>query len=149
MLAMQSKLWLLHEPCTDVRAGPQGRLSAEGLMLSTVVLEKTLESPLDSKIKAVNPKGSPPSMFTGRTDAEAEASVLWPPDVKSQLNGKDSYAGKTEGRKRGGTQRMRWLTDSKDMSLSKLGKTVKEMKAWCTGVTGSPKVRHDLATEEQ
>ena len=116
-------------------------------MLWTVVLEKTLESPPDSKARAVSPKGGQPSTCTGRTDAEA--SVLWPPDVKSQLNGKDSDAGKTEGRKRGGTQRMRWLTDSKDMNLSKLGKTVKEMKAWCTGVTGSQKVRRDLASEQQ
>ena len=83
------------------------------------MLEKTLESPPDSKARAVSPKGGQPSTCTGRTDAEA--SVLWPPDVKRQLNGKDSDAGKTEGRKRGGTQRMRWLTDSKDMNLSKLG----------------------------
>ena len=58
---------------------------------------------------------------------------------------------KTEGRRRGGTQKMRWLddiTDSKEMSLSKLWKIVKEMKTWCTGVTGSPKVRHDLANEQ-
>ena len=56
----------------------------------TVVLDKTLESPLDSKeIKLVNPKGNQPWIFIGRTDAEAEASVLWPPDMKSQLIGKD------------------------------------------------------------
>ena len=61
----------------------------------TVVLEKTLESPLDSKeIKPVNPKGSQPWIFIGRTDAEAEAPVLWPPDVKSQLIRKDPDAGK-------------------------------------------------------
>ena len=59
-----------------------------------VLLEKTLESPLDSKIKPVNPKGNQPWIFTGRTDAEAEAPVLWPPDAKSQLNGKDPDAGK-------------------------------------------------------
>ena len=54
-----------------------------------VVLEKTLESPLDSKIKPVNPKGSQPWIFIGRTDAEAEIPVLWPFDGKSQLIGKD------------------------------------------------------------
>ena len=60
-----------------------------------VVLEKTLENPLDSKaIKPVNRKGNQPWIFTGRTDAEAEAPVLWPPDVKSRLIGKDSDAGK-------------------------------------------------------
>ena len=60
-----------------------------------MVLEKTLESPLDSKeIQPVNAKGNQPSIFTGRTDAEAEAPIPWPPDVKSQLIGKDPDAGK-------------------------------------------------------
>ena len=62
------------------------------------MLEKTLESPLDSKeIKPVNPKGNQPRIFIGRTDAEAEAPILWPPDVKSRLNGKDPEAGKDLG----------------------------------------------------
>ena len=61
----------------------------------TVVLEETLESPLDNKeIKPVNPKGSQTWIFVGRTDAEAEAPILWPPDVKSQLIGNDPEAGK-------------------------------------------------------
>ena len=61
----------------------------------TVVLEKTLERPLDSKeIKPVNPKENQPSIFIGRTDAEAEAPTLWPPDVESLLTGKDPDAGK-------------------------------------------------------
>ena len=61
----------------------------------TSVLEKTLESPLDCKeIKPVNPKGNQPWIFTGRTDAEAEAPILWPPDAKSWLIGKDADAGK-------------------------------------------------------
>ena len=61
----------------------------------TVVLEKTLERPLDSKeIKLVNPKGNQPWIFIGRTDAEAETPVLWLPDMKSQLIGKDPGAGK-------------------------------------------------------
>ena len=60
-----------------------------------MVLEKTLDSPLDSKeIKPVNPKGYQPRIFIGRTDAETEAPVLWPPDAKSQLIGKDFDAGK-------------------------------------------------------
>ena len=58
-----------------------------------MILEKTLESPLDSKeIKPVNPKGN--RLFIGRTDAEAEAPVVWPPDMKSRLTGKDPDAGK-------------------------------------------------------
>ena len=60
-----------------------------------MVLEKTLESPLDSKeIKPVNPKGNQPWIFIGKTDAEAEAPILWLPDVKSWLIGKDPDAGK-------------------------------------------------------
>ena len=60
-----------------------------------MVLEKTLESPLDCKeIKPVNPKGNQPSVFIGRTDAEAEAPILWLPDAKSRLIGKDPDAGK-------------------------------------------------------
>ena len=61
----------------------------------TVVLEKILESPLDYKeIKPVHPKGNQPQIFIGRTYAEAEAPILWPPDVKNWLNGKDPDAGK-------------------------------------------------------
>ena len=61
----------------------------------TVVLEKTLESPLDFKeIKPVHPKGNQSWIFIGRTDAEAETPILWPPDAKNQLNGKDPDAGK-------------------------------------------------------
>ena len=59
-----------------------------------VVLEKTLESSLDCNIKSVNPKGKQPWIFIGRTDAEVEAPILWPPDVKSQLIGKDPDTGK-------------------------------------------------------
>ena len=81
-----------------------------------VVLEKTLESPLDCKeIKPVNPKGNQPWIFTRRTDSEAEALIFWPPDAKSQLIGKDSDTGRIEGGRRRGWQRMRWLdgiTDS-------------------------------------
>ena len=63
-----------------------------------MLLEKTLESPLNCKeIKPVNPKGNQPSIFIERTDAEAEAPILWPPDVKSQLTGKDPDAGRDWG----------------------------------------------------
>ena len=60
----------------------------------TVVLEKTLESPLDSKIKSVNPEGNQPWIFIERTDGEAEAPILWPPDAKNGLIRKDPDAGK-------------------------------------------------------
>ena len=66
------------------------------------MLEKTLKSPLDSKeIKPVNPKGNQSSIFIGRTDAEAEAPVLWLPDVKSRFIGKDPDAEKIKGRRKG------------------------------------------------
>ena len=75
----------------------------------TVVLDKTLRSPLESKvIKPISSKGNQTWIFIGRTDVETEVPKLWPPDVKSQHIGKDPDAGKTEGRKRRGWQRMRW-----------------------------------------
>ena len=66
----------------------------KNLCFQIMVLEKTLESPLDCKIKPVSPKGNQSRLFIGRTDAEAEASILWPPDAKSWITGKDSDAWK-------------------------------------------------------
>ena len=87
-----------------------------------VVLEKTLESPLNCKeIQPINPKGKQSWMFIGRTDDEAGASILWPPDAKNWLIGKDMILGNIEGRRRQVWQRMRWLdgiTDSMDIRLS-------------------------------
>ena len=68
----------------DVRVGLKRKLSAKELMLLTVVLEKTLENPLDCKeIQPVHPKGNQSRIFTGRTDVEAETPILWPPDAKN------------------------------------------------------------------
>ena len=67
----------------------------KNLRFQTMVLEKTLESPLDCKeLKPVSPKGNWPWIFIGRTDVEAETPMLWPPDVKNWLVGKDPNAGK-------------------------------------------------------
>ena len=88
------------------------------------------------KIKPVNPKNQP-WIFIGRTDAETEAPILWPPDAKNQLIGKDTDAGKFEGRRRREQQRMRWLngiTDSVDVSLSKFWEKVKVREDWCAVV---------------
>ena len=98
----------------------------------TVVLEKTLESPLHCKeIKPVNPKGNQLWIFIGKTDAKVP--ILWPPDAKSQLIGKDLEAGKDWRQKEKGRQRMRWLdsiTDSVDLNLNKLQEMVKDRGAW-------------------
>ena len=114
------------------------------------MLEKTLESPLDCKeIQPVNSKGNQLRIFIGRTDAEAEAPTLWPPDAKSPLITKDPDAGKIEG-KRKGQQRMKWLdgiNDSMDMSLSKLWKTVKDREAWLATPMGLQRFKHNLVTE--
>ena len=109
-------------------------------------LEKTLESPLDCKeIKPVNEINGNlvwNSMLNrnGRTDIEAEAPILWPPDAKNQLIGKDTDAGpQFEGRRKRRRQRMRWLdgfSNSRDMNLSKIRKVVKDREARCAAVCG-------------
>ena len=121
--------------------------------LQTVMLEKTLESLWDGKeIKSVNPKGNQPWICIGRTDAEAEASILWPPDANSQLIGKDPNAGIDRIKRRSVRQRMRWLasiTDSMDMILSKLQENWGTRKPGMLQSMGWQRIRQDLDSEKQ
>ena len=88
----------------DVKFGLWRKLSAENWCFWTMVLEKTLESPLDCKeVQPIHPKGDQSWVLIGRTDAEAETPVLWPPHLKSWLIGKDPDAGRVWGQEEKGT----------------------------------------------
>ena len=118
--------------CMDVRVGTWRRaLKNWGFQ---IVVQKTLESALDSQeIKPVNPKGNQPWIFIGTT----ETPILWSPDVKSWLIGKDPDPGKDGRQEEKGTKRMRWLDsiiDSKGMSLSILREIMKDREAWHAAV---------------
>ena len=114
----------------------------------TVVLEKTVESPLDCKeIQPVHPKGDQSWVFTGRTGVEAKTPILRPPDAKSWLIWRDPDVGKDWGQEDKGRQRMRWLDDSVDMSMRN------SRSWWWTGrpgvlwFMGSQRVGHNWSTE--
>ena len=109
----------------------------------TVVLEKTLESPLDCKeIQPIHPKGNQSWIFIGRTDAEAETPILWPPNAKNQLIGKDPDAGKDWRREEKGMtedEKVGGIIDVMDMSLRRFWELVMDREAWRAEVHGVTK----------
>ena len=112
----------------------------------TVVLEKALESPLDCKeIQSVNPKGNQSWIVIGRTDAEGETPILWPPDAKNWLIGKDPDLGKDwRWEEKGTIEDVRWfdgITDVMDMSLSRCQESMMEKEAWHGAMHGVLKSR--------
>ena len=113
-----------------------------------MVLEKTLESLLDSKeIKPINPIANQPWIFTGRTDAVTEAPILWLPDVKNQLIGKDPDARKEWRQEEKGTTEVEvigWYHQL-DVSLSKIWKMVRVKEVWRAIVHGVTKSRTQLS----
>ena len=101
-----------------------------------VVLDKTVESPLEcEEIKPINPKGNQPWTFIGRTDAGAEVPILWPPDAKSRIIGKDPDAGKDwRQQEKGAAEDVKM-----GRNLSKLWEIVKDRESWCAAVPGVSK----------
>ena len=117
----------------------------------TVVLEKTLESPLDCKeIQPVHFKGNQSWIFIGRTDAEVETPILWPPDAKNWFIWKDPDAGKDWRGEEKGTaedEMVGWHHRLNGHELSKLGELVMDREASVLQSMGLQRVGHDWATE--
>ena len=118
-----------------------------------VVLEKSLEIPLDyKKIKPISPKGNQPWIFTGRTDAKAEAPTLWPPDAKSQLTAKDPDARKDWRQKEKGPaedEMVGWHHWLSGHEFEQIPGDWRRDKSGMLQSAGSQRVRHNWVTEQQ
>ena len=140
----RSHVWMWELDCKESWA-------LKNWCFGTVVLEKTLEGPLNCKeIKPVNPKGNQSWMFIGRTDGEAETPILWLPVWRADSLEKILMLEKIEGRRRRGQERMRWLdsiTGSTDGSLSKLQEMVRAGKPGMLQFMGLQRMEHDWLSD--
>ena len=146
---VSSKLWFFNRHAWMWELDYNESWVLKNWCFSTVVLEKTLENPLDSKgIKPVNPKRNQSWIFTGRTNVEAEAPILWPPDAKHQLIGKDPDAGKDWRQQKKGTTEdemvewHHWLNGHKFEQAPRL---VKDREPWHAAVHGVAKSQRWLS----